>query len=77
MGILNTCIRIIRHKSKGYKGKEIKIVIDNRFTKFCFESYLRGFHVYQTAWSPITGEKKLECRHEESSEEDVFVIGVC
>ena len=45
--------------------KEIEIVIDNRFTKFCFKSYVSGFRVYQTVWSLITGEENLECRHEE------------
>ena len=75
MGILNTCIRIIRHRSQGYTDKEIKIVIDNRFTKFCFESHVRGFHVYQTVWSPVIGEENLECRHEKN-EEDEFAIGV-
>ena len=44
--------------------KEITIVIDDRFTKFCFESYVRGFHVHQTVWSPIIGEQNLKCRHE-------------
>ena len=44
--------------------KEIEIVIDNQFTKFCFESYVRGFHLYQTVWSPIIGEENLESRHE-------------
>ena len=59
--------------------KEIEIVIDNRFTKFCFESYVCGFHMYhmyQTVWSPIIGEENLECRHEEKNEEDEFAIGV-
>ena len=42
--------------------KEIEFVIDNRYTKFCFGSYVRGFHVYQTVWSPIIGEENLECR---------------
>ena len=55
--------------------KEIEIVIDNRFTKFCFESYVRGFHVYQTVWSPIIGEENLECRYEGKNEEDEFAIG--
>ena len=45
--------------------KEIETVIDNQFTKFCFESYVRGFHVYQTVWSPFIGEENLECRHKE------------
>ena len=56
--------------------KEIEIVIDNRFTKFCFESYVCGFHMYQTVWSLIIGEENLECRHEEKNEEDEFAIGV-
>ena len=56
--------------------KEIEIVIDNRFTKFCFESSVRGFQVYQTVWSPIIGEENLECRHEEKNEEHEFAIGV-
>ena len=56
--------------------KEIEIVIDNRFMKFCFESYGRGFHVYQILWSPIIGEENLECRHEEKNKEDEFAIGV-
>ena len=56
--------------------KEIEIVIDNRFGKFCFESFVRRFHVYQTMWSPIIGEENLECRHEEKNEEDDFEIGV-
>ena len=56
--------------------KRIEIVIDNRFTKFCFEFYVREFHVYQTVWSPIIGEENLECRHEERNEEDEFPIGV-
>ena len=43
--------------------KEIEIVIDNRFKKFCFESYVRGLYVYQTVWPPISGEENLECRH--------------
>ena len=55
--------------------KEIEIVIDNRFTKFCFESYMRGFHVYQTVWSPIIGEENLECRQERKNEEDESAIG--
>ena len=73
MGILNTCIRVIRNRSKGHRNKEIEIVIDNRFTKFCFESYVRAFHVYQSVWSPIIGEENLEWRHEENNEEDEFV----
>ena len=55
--------------------KEIEIVIDNRFTKLCFEPYVLGFHVYQTLWSPIIGEENLECRYEEKNEENEFVIG--
>ena len=55
--------------------KEIEIIIDNRFTKFCFESYLRGFCVYQTVWSPSIGEENLACRHE-GKNEDEFEIGV-
>ena len=56
-------------------NKEIEIVIDNRFTKFCFESYVRGFHMYQTVWSPIIGEENLERRHELNNE-DKFSIGI-
>ena len=56
--------------------KGIEIVIDNRFSKFCFESYVRGFHVYQTVWSPIIGAENLECRHEEKNEEEEFAISV-
>ena len=56
--------------------KEIEIVIDNRFTKFCFKSYVSGSRVYQTVWSLIIGEENLECRHEEKNEEDEFAIGV-
>ena len=55
--------------------KEIEIAIDNHFTKFCFESYSRGFHVHQTVWPTIIGEENLECRHEERNEEDEFAIG--
>ena len=55
--------------------KEIEIVIDNQFTNFRLEPYVRGFHVYQTGWSPIFGEENLECRHEEKNEEDEFAIG--
>ena len=55
-------------------NKEIEIVIDNRFTKFCFKPYVRGFHLYQTLWSPIIGEENLECRHEEKNEEDECAI---
>ena len=57
-------------------SKEIEIIIDNRFAKFCFESYVREFHVYQTVWSPIIGEENLECRHELNNEEDEFLIGI-
>ena len=56
--------------------KEIQIVIDNRLTKFCLESYVCGFPVYQTVWLPIIGEENLECRHEEKNEEDELAIGV-
>ena len=56
--------------------KEIEIVIDNQFTNFRLEPYVRGFHVYQTGWSPIFGEENLECRHEEKNEEHEFAIGV-
>ena len=49
------------------KSIDKEILMDNRFTKFCFESYVRGFHVYQTVWSPIIGEENLECRHEEKN----------
>ena len=52
--------------------KEIEIVIDNRFMKFYFESYARGFRMHQTVWSPIIGEENLECRLEEKNEEDEF-----
>ena len=55
--------------------KEIEIVIDNHFTKFCFESYVRGFHVQKTVWPTIIGEENLECIREEKNEEDKFVIG--
>ena len=44
--------------------------------KFYFESYVRGFHVYQTVCSPVIGEQNLECRHEEKIEHDEFAIGV-
>ena len=39
--------------------KETENVIDTQFTEFCFELYVRGFHVYQTLWSPIIGEENL------------------
>ena len=44
-------------------NKKIEIITDNRFTKSCFESYERGFHVHQTVWLPIIGEENLECKH--------------
>ena len=47
-----------------------------RFTKFTFDLYVPGFHVYQTVWSPIIGEEDLECKHEKENEEDEFAIGV-
>ena len=56
--------------------KEIEIVTDNRFKKFCFESYVRGFHVHQIVWSTIIGKENLECRHEEKNEEDEFAADV-
>ena len=56
--------------------KEIETVIDKRFTKFCLKSYVRGFHVYQTVWSPIIGEENLESRYDEKTEEEEFAIGV-
>ena len=37
---------------------------------------MRGFHVFQTVWSPMIGEENLECRHKEKKEEDKFAIGV-
>ena len=37
--------------------KEIEIVIDNEFTKFTWDLYVRVFHVYQTGWSPKIGKK--------------------
>ena len=54
--------------------KEIETVIDKRFTKL--KSYVRGFHVYETVWSPIIGEENLESRYEEKTEEEEFAIGV-
>ena len=47
-----------------------------RFTKFAFDLYVPGFHVYQAVWSPIIGEEDLECKHEKENEEDEFAIGV-
>lgn len=44
--------------------KEIEIVVDNENMKFTFESHVRGFHFYQTVWSPIIGNEDLEYRHE-------------
>lgn len=41
---------------------EIEIVVDNEFKKFTFDLFVHGFHVYQTAWSPIIGEEDLERR---------------
>ena len=41
-----------------------------------FDSYVRGFHVYQTVCSPLIGEDELKCRHEKENEEDEFAIGV-
>ena len=55
--------------------KEIEIVINNQFIRCCFESYVRGFHVYKTVWSPIIGEENLQCRHEQKNEENEFAIG--
>ena len=52
--------------------KEIDVVIDNHFTQSCFESYVCGFHVYKTVWSPLIGEENLKCRHEENNKEDEF-----
>ena len=37
---------------------------------------MRGFHVYQTVWSPMIGEENLERRRKEKNEEDKFAIGV-
>ena len=57
--------------------KAIEIVIDNEFTKFTWDLYVREFHVYQTGCSPIISEKDSECRHEKENEECLmFVIGV-
>ena len=53
--------------------KEIEIVTDNRFKKFC---YVRGFHVHQIVWSIIIGEENLERRHEQKNEEDEFAADV-
>ena len=53
--------------------KEIEIVTDNQFKKFC---YVHGFHVHQIVWSIIIGEENLECRHEEKNEEDEFAADV-
>ena len=55
--------------------KEIEIVIASEFTKFAIDSYVRGFHVYQTLWSLIIAEEDLECRHEKENE-DEFAIGI-
>ena len=41
---------------------EIEIVVDNEFKKFTFDLFVHGFHVYQTALSPIIGVEDLECR---------------
>ena len=87
MGILNTYIRIIRHRNEGHKNLKklyfeknnsisLRLERDNRFPKFCIESYVRGFHVYQIVWSPIIGEENLDCRDEEKNEDDEFAIGV-
>ena len=56
--------------------EEIDIVIDNHFTQSCFESYVRGFHVYKTVWSPLIGEENLKCRHEQNDKEDEFATDV-
>ena len=56
--------------------KKNEIVIDNEFMKFTFASHVRGFHFYQTVWSPIIGKEDLEYRPEKENEEDDFVIGV-
>lgn len=56
--------------------KEIEIVVDNENMKFTFESHVRGFHFYQTVWSPIIGNEDLEYRHEKKNEGDEFAIGV-
>ena len=37
---------------------------------------MRKFHVYQTVWPPIIGEKNLECRHKEKMKKNEFAIGV-
>lgn len=68
-------IEVISMLAKSIK-KEIEIVVENENMKFTFESHVRGFHFYQTVWSPIVGNEDLEYSHEKENEGDEFAIGV-
>ena len=39
------------------------------------ESCVRGFHVYQDIWLPITGER-LPCQAEDSNDTDTFAVAI-
>ena len=58
------------------RNKEKKSMSDKMTEKYTSnKSYIRGFHVYQEIWTPVTGEC-LECRHEPRNVENKNAIPV-
>ena len=43
---------------------------------FVIEAMVRGYHVYQSVWSPTAGEQ-LPCRKEPSNIQDPFSVAGC
>ena len=57
------------------KDVEEEIPIYTCFSSYEFDSFIRGYHVYQHIWTPVEGET-YSCPHEPRNEQDCNAVAV-
>ena len=57
------------------KDVEEEIPIYTCFSSYEFDSFIRGYHVYQYIWTPVEGET-YSCTREPGNEQDCNAVAV-
>ena len=57
------------------KDVEEEMPIDTCFSSYEFDSFIRGYHVYQHIWTPVERET-YSCTHEPGNEQDCNAVAV-
>ena len=57
------------------KDVEEEMPIDTCFSSYEFDSFIRGYHVYQHIWTPVEGET-YSCTRKPGNEQDCNAVAV-